>query len=302
MHVLVTGATGFVGAHVCRALKQKGFVITALTRRPPASLASYPWIDRAFQWDPTQGLPPLDAFHKVDGVVHLAGESVAGRWTEAKKRAIAESRTIGTRNLVTAMQRLDSPPRVLVSASAIGYYGDRADERLTEKSAPGSDFLAGVCQAWEHEATRARTDRTRVVPIRFGLILGKGGGVMGKLLPLYRLGLGGPLGAGRQWWSWIHIDDVVGMIHFGLRNDVDEPLCGTAPNPVRQREFAHELAKILRRPAVIPAPTFALQLALGEFSVELLSSKRVLPDRARKLGYAFTYPKLGKALSSLVGK
>lgn len=299
MHVLVTGATGFVGGHVCRSLKADGHRVTALSRRLPDTRASRPWIDRAFQWNPLEGPPPSAAFDSVDGVVHLAGESVAGRWTGRKKRAISESRVLGTRNLVAAVGSLSSPPRVLVSANAIGYYGDRGDETLTESSAPGSDFLAGVCRAWENEAAAARSDSTRVVPIRFGLILGQGGGVMVRLVPIFRMGLGGPLGSGRQWWSWIHVNDVVGLIRFALEREVDEPLNGTAPNPVTQREFAGSLAARLRRPAILPAPTAALKLALGEFSVELLSSKRVFPVRAAKLGYAFRYSRLDDALRDL---
>ena len=296
MKILITGATGFLGRRVCEVLSQAGHTIVALSRDPTKAKQRVPALTEAFRWDAL-----AEALKGCDAVVHLAGETVAGRWTDEKKKAIRDSRVLGTRNLVENIAKLDLRPKVLISASAIGYYGDRGEETLTEDSPPGSDFLAQVCQAWESEAARAENFGIRVVRLRIGLVLGPGGGALQALMPIFKLGLGGPLGSGRQFWSWVHRDDVAGAILFALeRDDLRGPINVTAPQPVRQREFAQILGHVLRRPAILPAPAFALKLILGEFASELLSSKKVLPQRLQQQGYQFRFAELEPALRALV--
>ena len=232
---------------------------------------------------------------------HLAGESVGeGRWTAAKKQRIRDSRVIGTRRLVEGLAALEQKPRVLVVASAIGYYGSRGDETLDESSAPGDDFLAQVCRDWEAEARAAEKLGIRVVNTRFGIVLGNGGALKKMLLP-FKLGAGGRLGNGRQWMSWVHVDDVVGIL---LAAAIDEqyrgPVNTVAPTPVTNREFTRVLASVLHRPAIFPVPAFGLRLVVGEFAEVLLGSQRVLPKAAQRAGYAFHYPELAEALRAAV--
>jgi uncharacterized protein (TIGR01777 family) len=302
MKVLVTGATGFVGRRLCEVLNQRGHSVAVLSRNGFSAKQSLPVIDQAFSWQPSTEPAPAEAFDGVDGVVHLLGESVQGRWNAANKAAIRDSRVIGTRNLVAGIARLESRPKVLVSASAIGYYGDRADEELIEESAPGDDFLAGVSREWENEAVAAERLGVRVTLPRISVVLAPGGGALGAMLLPFKLGAGGPLGSGRQWWSWIHRDDLVAMMIQLLESDFSGPINAAAPNPVRQKEFAQVLGKVLRRPAFMPAPAFALKIALGGFSTELLSSKRVLPKAAERLGFSFRYPRLEEALRKALGR
>ena len=293
--VLVTGGTGFVGGRLCSALEARGDSVTVASRsdarpRAPARTVISPQPDGTW------------ALSGVDAVVHLAGEPVAGRWTTAKRAAIEQSRVAGTRALVSSISmvaRGERPP-VLVSASAIGFYGDRGEEILDESATPGDDFLARVCVGWEREALEARALGVRVVLLRIGLVMGRGGGALEAMQPLFKAGVGGPLGSGAQWWPWIHIEDVIGLALFALdRGEVEGPLNATAPTPVRQREHAHALGAALHWPAFLPAPAFALKALLGEFSVELLASRRVIPKRATELGYAFLHPTLAPALASL---
>ena len=302
MKVLVTGATGFVGRRLCELLKQRGHSVVALSRNSVTAKQSLPFIDQAFEWRPVSEPPPREAFDGVGGVIHLLGETVQGRWNAAKKAAIRDSRVLGTRNLVEGMARLESRPKVLVSASAIGYYGDRGDEELSEESAPGNDFLAAVSQEWESEAVAAERLGVRVVLARVSVVLGPGGGALGAMLLPFKLGAGGPLGSGRQWWSWIHRDDLAEMMIQLLKSDFSGAVNGAAPNPLRQKEFARILGKVLRRPAFMPAPAFALKIALGGFAAELLSSKRVLPKAAQRFGFSFRYPQLEGALRELLGR
>lgn len=296
MKILITGATGFLGRRVCEVLSQAGHTLIALSRDPQRAKQRAPALTEAFRWDALG-----EAIKGCDAVIHLAGETVAGRWTDAKKKAIRDSRVVSTRNLVNALAQLSARPNVLISASAIGYYGDRGEENLTEDSSPGSDFLAQVCRDWESEAARAESLGVRVARLRIGLVLGSGGGALHAMLPLFKLGLGGPLGSGRQFWSWVHRDDVVGAIAFALeREDLHGPINVTAPQPVRQREFAQVLGRLLRRPAVLPAPAFALKIVLGEFASELLSSKRVLPQRLQQVGYRFRFAELEPAVKEIL--
>ena len=300
MRVLVTGATGFVGGSVCEALKKASHQVVALSRDAASARKRVSALDAAHSWDPLAGPPPGEAFSGIDGVVHLAGESVVGRWTEAKKAAIRDSRVAGSANLVKGLAQAEPKPRVLVAASAIGYYGDRGDEELTENSAPGDDFLARTCQEWEAASRKAEDLGVRVATLRTGIVLGEGGGALQAMLTPFKLGAGGPLGSGSQWWSWIHRRDVIGLILFALQNPCQGPINATAPNPLRQKDFAKVLGKVLHRPAFMPAPAFALRLVLGGFSAELLSSKRVLPRLAREIGYSFQFGELDPALRDVL--
>jgi uncharacterized protein (TIGR01777 family) len=301
MNILITGATGFVGRRLCEMLHQAGHTVRALSRDSVAAKQRVPHLKEVFPWNPLQELPPLQAFEGCDAVVNLAGESIAGRWTAPKKQLIRDSRVLGTKNLVNALAQLSSRPKVLISASAIGYYGDRGEETLTEDAAPGSDFLAQVCRDWENEALKAESLGMRVVRLRIGLVLGRGGGTLQALLPLFRVGLGGPLGSGRQWWSWIHRDDLCRLIVQILANEnVSGPINATAPQPVRQKEFAQVLGRVLRRPAFLPTPAFALKIALGEFADGILASQRALPRRAQEMSYRFQFEELEGALREIL--
>lgn len=279
MRVGITGSSGLIGTALRRALAGAGDEAVALPRRPgPTDLAG------------------------LNAVVHLAGEPVAEkRWTAEQKRRIRESRVEGTRALVDGLRALDLRPSVLVSGSAIGYYGDRGDEPLDETSRPGTDFLAEVCSAWEAEARRAEELGVRVVPIRTGLVLAREGGALPKLVMPFRFFAGGPLGGGEQWMSWIHLDDQVGLIRHALVNDsLRGPMNLTAPNPVRNRTMARAIGRVLGRPWIAPAPRFALQLVLGERVEVLLASQRVLPKVAEADGYSFRFAELDPALRDLL--
>jgi uncharacterized protein (TIGR01777 family) len=257
---------------------------------------------RVVAWDPQVEPVPAEAFDGVDAVFHLAGESVAqGRWTANKKARIRDSRVIGTRNMVASLTRLARPPRVLVSASAVGYYGDRGDEILDEAAPPGSDFLADVSVAWEREAIAATQAGIRVVNLRIGIVLSNHGGALPKMLTPFRLGLGSPLGSGRQWMPWIHIDDLIGLLLLAAeRNDLQGPLNATAPHPLTNREFTQTLGRALHRPTLLPAvPGVVLRLILGEFANVLLASTRAVPLRAQSAGYTFEHPHLKDALLNL---
>ena len=303
MRILITGATGFIGSQLTRFLADQGHEVWALSRNATSAQQRVPALARAFNWDLMSEPAPAEAFEGVDAIVHLAGETVAGRWGAAHRKAIEESRVVGTRHLVAGMAAVEPRPRVLVSSSAIGFYGDRGDEELTEDSSPGdsSDFLARVGIGWEEEARKAEQIGVTVVRLRTGIVLGHGGGALEEMLLPAKLGAGGPLGSGKQWWSWIHIADVIGIIHHAIGLEASTVLNNTAPNPVRQKEFAKGLGRVLRRPAFAPAPAFALKLVLGGFANELLSSKRVLPAATQASGYEYRFPTLDGALADLLG-
>ena len=274
MNIAITGASGFIGRHLMKSLAQAGHSPHALTRHAP----------------------PVES----DVVIHLAGEPVAQRWTPAAKQRIRESRVAGTRNLVDALGRLPRRPEALICASAIGYYGSRGDEILTESSAPGNGFLPEVCKAWEKEAQAAESFGIRVVRVRTGLVLAAGGGALQRMLPPFRMGVGGRLGSGRQWMSWIHLEDLTAMFQFTVESQVRGPLNGVAPQPATNSEFTRELARILRRPAVFPVPEFALRLLFGEMADVLLASQRVVPAAAQAAGFRFRFPQLPPALADLL--
>jgi uncharacterized protein len=300
MRALVTGATGFIGRHLLAKL-DRPVVLSRNAMRAAKELETFHV--SAFDWEPQSGLPPVAAFEGVDTVFHLAGESVAeGRWTEKKKARIRDSRIIGTRHLVAALRGLPTKPLALVSGSAVGYYGSRGDEELDERSLPGHDFLAEVCIGWEREALAARDFGIRVVPIRTGIVLGAGGGALAKMLTPFYLGLGSPLGSGRQYMPWIHIDDLVEEMLFAAHESgIDGPLNGTAPNPVINRQFTKTLGRVLGRPTFLPGvPPFVLKTLIGEFAEVLLTSQRALPRAALAAGFTFRFSELERALRDVL--
>lgn len=293
MRALVTGATGFIGQRLLRSLERP----VVLTRKPDVAQKAFGNV-QAICWEPESGPPAIQAFEGVDTVFHLAGEPVAeGRWTKEKKDRIRDSRVLGTHNLVTALESLKNRPRVLIAASAVGYYGARGDEILDETSKPGEDYLAEVCQAWEEESLSAVPLGVRVITARIGIVLGKSGGALKKMLVPFKLGLGGRLGTGRHWMSWVHVEDLVGLLlHACARDEISGAMNAVSPAPVTNNEFTRTLATVLHRPAIFPAPEFALRLALGEVTAVLLSSQRVMPRVAEQTGYQFRYPTLEGAI------
>ncbi len=295
-HCLITGGSGFIGRHLAAGLKQPRI----LSRNPATVSNPLPGAEYR-RWD-CRSRPDSTLFTDIDTVFHLAGESVfRGRWTRTRKQKILESRIDSTRLLVAAMADLERPPTTLVCASAIGYYGDRGAEVLDEESGPGEGFLARVCREWEAEAMRAAEHGIRTVCIRTGIVLGKDGGALPMMLPPFRLGLGGRLGSGDQYMSWIHIDDLTGIMAFSAAApQCSGPVNGVAPAPVTNREFTAALAAALHRPALLPVPSFLLRMLLGEFAEVLLGSQRVVPGCAQAAGYRFRFPDLTLALTDLL--
>jgi hypothetical protein len=289
-----------IGRALCDALAARGDALVALSRQPGSAAALPPGTER-IQWDALGGPAPARSFAGVDAIVHLAGESVAQRWTAERKRQIRDSRVTGTRNLLAPLAGLATRPRVLVSASAVGIYADRGEETLTEASAPGTGFLATVCEEWEDAASAAATLGIRVVRLRIGVVLAAEGGALARLLPPFRLGLGGPVGNGRQWVSWVARDDVVGLALHALDHpQLAGALNATAPEPVRNLDLARTLGAVVHRPAILPAPAFALRLAFGEMAEMLLASQRALPAAALGAGYVFRQPTLEPALRAIL--
>jgi uncharacterized protein (TIGR01777 family) len=298
MKALLTGATGLIGRELLKHLDAP----VVLTRAAPETRGKLGSNASAWSWQPETQLPPLEAFVGVDAVFHLAGEPVAeGRWSAEKKQRIRTSRVLGTRNLVSALSQLPVPPRVFVSASAVGYYGHRGDLELDEDSAPGEGFLAEVCQAWEAEACAAEQHGIRVVRARLGVVLAREGGALARMLPPFRMGVGGKLGDGSQWTPWVHVDDVVGLLlHAASDTSLQGPLNIVSPEPVTNAKLTRQLGRVLNRPALLSVPRLALRLAFGELSTVLLQSQRVLPRVAQASAYRFAYPQLGGALSACI--
>ncbi|MEZ5402087.1 MAG: TIGR01777 family oxidoreductase [Bryobacteraceae bacterium] len=299
MRIILTGATGFIGSRLVPMLEGAGHSTRILGRSPRPGL---PQGSGFSIWDPAKGPPPREALDGCDAVIHLAGEPVAQRWSPEIKRRIRSSRIDVTGQLVEALSELSAKPKVLVCASAVGCYGDRGDEVLTESSSAGKGFLAGVCVEWERAANAAAGLGLRVVLLRTGIVLGRGGGALERMLPPFRVGLGGKLGSGKQWMPWIHLDDLCAMIHFAVeRPEVQGPLNGTAPNPVRNEEFTRALGRALQRPALIPVPEFAIRLLYGEMAQIMFASQRAVPRAALAAGFEFRFPELFGALKDVLG-
>jgi uncharacterized protein len=306
MRVFVTGGTGLVGSRLVRRLSERGDQAAVLTRRPDVARERLGSGVTVVDGDPMKAGAWMDAIADCDAVVHLAGENVfARRWRAEFKELLRASRVQSTENVVQALARqprsADGQPKVLVNASAIGYYGPHADEELNEDNSPGDDLLARVCVEWEKTAQKAESHSVRVARIRIGVVLDKEGGALAQMLKPFKLGLGGRTGSGRQWISWIHHADLVGIILLPLDNNAASgPINGTAPNPVPNRDFAKALGRALHRPAFLPTPAFALRVMLGEVAQIITTGQRVLPRRAQALGYAFRFPTIDAALADLL--
>ena len=298
---LLTGGTGFVGSYLLPHLERA--ILTTRNVERARKKDGRDGVD-FLEWSGKAGELLIDPAAKIDSVINLMGESIAeGRWTEAKKERIRSSRVDGTRTLVDELLKLDTLPKVMVSASAVGIYGDPGEAEVTESFPPAENYLGDVCRDWEEEAIRIADHGVRVVLIRIGIVMGRGGGAMDKMLPIFKLGLGGRLGNGKQWVPWIHVHDLVGMIQWAIENDsVAGPLNASAPNPVRNSEMTSAMAKAVGRFAILPAPQFALRMVLGEFANSLFSSQKVIPQAAINGGFKFQYPTIDLALDEIVNE
>lgn len=301
MRVLVTGASGFIGSALCDALLARGDTVVGLSRDPQRARSTNPSVIW-HAWEPTLERPPAAAFENVTGVVNLEGEKINQRWTDDAKRRIKESRRKGTHNLIAAIAGLEQKPKVLVNQSAIGFYGDRGEAMVDESAEPGEGYDAEVVREWEATAREAEGVGVRLVIVRTGHVLDPSGGLLGELLTPFKLGVGGPIAGGRQYMSWIHIDDEVGILLWALDNEkVSGTVNSTAPNPVTNREFSQAIGRALGRPASVPVPGFVLDLKFGsEFGHVLRGGQRVMPRRALDLGYQFRFPEIDGAMKNLL--
>ncbi len=296
MKLVISGASGFIGQALTSQLLEKGHALTLLTRSAPRdpSTARKRWL----HWTPGSPGPWGTAIDGAEGVINLSGEPIAAkRWTEDQKRRIRSSRLTATRSLVEAIGNAKQKPAFLLNASAVGYYGPRGDETITEEAPAGKDFLSQVCREWEEEANKAESLGVRVIRLRTGIVVGRGGGALAKMVPPFKFFFGGPLGSGKQWMSWIHLEDEVGlMLYLIEKSQAAGPFNATAPNPVQMKEFCQTLGKVMGRPCWAPVPAFALRVMLGELADMLLTGQRAIPAAAQKLGYEFRYLTLYNAL------
>jgi uncharacterized protein (TIGR01777 family) len=303
MKILITGATGFIGRQVTLYLRERGHEIVVLTRDSEKAPVRLPIACPVFSWKGAEQPPPREAFADVDAVVHLAGENIINRWTPSRKKEIIRSRAESTRQLVTAMQELDHKPKVFVCASAIGYYGDRGDEALDESAGPGEGFLPNLCRQWEQAARQAEESGIRVVSLRIGVVLGHDGGALQPMLPPFRMGLGGKVGSGKQWMSWIHVRDLAGLILHAIETDtVKGPVNAVGPHPASNVVFTQTLAMVLKRPHLFAVPEFVLKIIIGETSQVVLTSQRVIARKAIESGYEFAFVELKSALEDICGR
>lgn len=299
MKIAITGATGLIGTRLVEALKARGEEVTVLSRSPQRAAAALGV--EAVGWDALNEPAPSEALQGRDAVIHLAGEPVAQRWSAAAKKAIRESREIGTRNLVAGIAASEPRPGVLISSSAVGYYGKHGDQLIDEQCAPGSDFLAKVCVAWEREAVAAERLGLRVVVIRTGIVLDANGGALKTMLPPFKAGLGGPVAGGKQYMPWIHADDIVGLYLAALDSPSwSGPVNGAAPNPATNAAFSKALGKALQRPSLFPVPGFVIRARFGEMAELVTEGQRAIPAAASANGYQFIEPELGPALASVL--
>ena len=294
MKILITGASGLIGEALQKSFKEKGYEMLLATRSEPKD-------DRHIQWNADTGFrdEDLERLEGLDAVIHLAGENIAGfRWTEEKKKAIRDSRVFGTRSMIETFDKLKNKPKTFISGSAIGFYGDRGDDEMTESSPAGKTFLAEVCKEWEAESRRAEDLGIRTILLRTGIVLSKDGGALATMLTPFKFGVGGVIGDGKQWMSWISLDDVVGIINYALEHDnVRGAVNLTSPNPVTNEEFTKTLGSVLYRPTFLPLPEFAVHMVFGEMGdALLLDSTRVIPKRMKDAGYEFKYSELKTAL------
>jgi hypothetical protein len=301
MKIVVAGGTGFIGSALTRSLVDSGHAVVLLARAASKPISGA----QTVLWQPGERQQPQSplaaAIDGADAVVNLAGEPIAGkRWSPAQKARLRASRIETTSALVQAIGAAQKTPKLLLNASAVGYYGPRGDETVTEAEPPGSDFLAGLCREWEAEALRAEKSGARVLLLRTGIVLGRGGGALAKMVPPFKFFFGGPLGSGRQWMPWIHLEDEIGLIEFLVRSNARGAVNATAPEPVPMKEFCATLGKELGRPSWAPVPAFVLRLAFGEMADILLTGQRAVPAEAQRLGYRFRFPTLGPALGNIL--
>jgi hypothetical protein len=303
MRVTMTGATGLIGPRLVAALQQRGDEVTVLSRDPERARAALPGVQAVAWTDPSATPAPTEALAGRDAVVHLAGEPVAQRWNDQVKERIRASREAGTRNLVAGIRDASPRPAVLVSSSAVGYYGKRGDERVPESTAAGDDFLAGVCVAWEREAQAAEELGLRVVLVRTGIVLDAFGGALAKMLPFFRMGVGGPVAGGDQYMPWIHLDDLVGLYLAALDEaDWTGPVNGSAPEPVTNKVFSKVLGRVLKRPAFAPVPQFGVKALYGEMAEVVAEGQRAVPERPLELGFRFRHAELEPALRDALAR
>lgn len=296
MKVLITGASGLLGQALQKSFKDKGYDMLLASRKEPED-------DRHIQWSIEDGFTDPEKLEGVDVVVHLAGENVSGlRWTDEKKKAIRDSRVLGTRNVVDAISKLKKKPKTFIASSAIGFYGERGDEEVVESSAAGDNFLAGVCKEWEAESRRAEDAGIRTVLLRTGIVLSKDGGALATMLLPFKMGVGGVVGSGKQWMSWISLDDEIAIINYCIENDnIRGAVNAVAPNPVTNQEFTKTLGEVLYRPTFLPLPEFAVSMIFGEMGdALLLASTKVVPKRLEDAGFEFKYPELKPAIEHAV--
>lgn len=297
MKILITGASGLVGKELQKSFAAKGYEMLLASRSEPKD-------DNHIQWTIEEGFAEPEKLEGIDVVVHLAGENVSGgiRWTDEKKKAIRESRVLGTRNVVDAISKLKKKPHTFIASSAIGFYGERGDEEVTESSAAGDNFLAGVCKEWEAESRRAEDAGIRTVLLRTGIVLSKDGGALGTMLTPFKLGVGGVVGSGKQWMSWISMEDEIAIINYAIDNEnIRGAVNAVAPNPVTNEEFTKTLGEVLYRPTFIPLPEFAVSMIFGEMGdALLLASTKVIPKRLEDAGFEFKHPNLKEAIESAV--